>query len=360
VRQLVNRCQLDAEAQPQVFEVGVKEIIEMPPGTVTKGEVILTLGYPLDTVTFGGAFVYAIGGDRYAVGLLVGMDAQDPAMDAHYLLQKLKNHPYMRKKLGKGKVVKYGAKAVSVGGWASIPKLYADGAMIVGDSASFLNPMRIKGIHLSMKAGMLAAETAFEALKRGDSSKEVLAAFKEKVDGSWIREEMEPAKNFHSYFEKGVLGGLAQVGMSLVFGPGKDITPFHADFEGMKKLAHVHGTKGMPSRDDIEYDGTYIVDKLTDVYHSGTKHEEKQPAHLKVVDREVCATQCKEEYGNPCTRFCPAQVYNMHFDPKTGRDELHIDFSNCVHCKTCDIRDPYQIITWVPPEGGNGPEYGVL
>jgi electron-transferring-flavoprotein dehydrogenase len=359
-RQLVNRLGLDAGSQPMVYEVGVKEVIEMPPGTVTKGEVILTLGFPLGLDTFGGAFVYALEGDKYAIGLLVSLEAKDPAMDAHYLLQKLKNHPYFRKKLGKGKVVKYGAKAVTCGGWASIPQLYADGAMICGDSASFLNPMRIKGIHLSMKSGMLAAETAFEALKRGDPSAEVLRAYKEKVDASWIREEMEPAKNFHSYFEQGVLGGLAKVGMSFVFGPGKDIKPFHADFEGMLKASHVHGNNGYPSRDDLVYDDTYIVTKLTDVYHSGTKHEEQQPAHLKVVDKDICATRCKEEYGNPCTRFCPAQVYNMHFNESTGRDELHIDFSNCVHCKTCDIRDPYQIISWVPPEGGNGPEYGTL
>ena len=359
-RQLVNRLGLDKDSQPQVFEVGVKEVIEMPPGTVTKGEVILTLGYPLGLDTFGGAFVYAIGGDRYAVGLLVGMDAKDPAMDPHYLLQKMKNHPYFRKKLGAGKVVKYGAKAVSVGGWASMPQLYADGAMIVGDSASFLNPMRIKGIHLSMKAGMLAAEAAFEALKRGDNSAAVLQQYKAAVDASWIKEEMEPAKNFHSYFEKGVLGGLAQVGLSLVMGPGKEIVPFHADYEGMRKTSHVHASGAYPSRDDLVYDDVYLMTKLTDVYLSGTKHEEHQPAHLKVIDTEICATQCKEEYGNPCTRFCPAQVYNMHPNPETGREELRIDFSNCVHCKTCDIRDPYQIITWVPPEGGNGPEYGIL
>ena len=359
-RQLVNRCELDHACNPMAYEIGVKEILEMPPGTVKSGEVILTLGYPLDTVTFGGAFVYALAGDRYAIGMMVGLDAQDPAMDAHYLLQKLKAHPYFRKKLGKGKVVKYGAKAVTIGGWSSIPRLYADGAMIVGDGASFLNPMRIKGIHLSMKAGMLADETAFEALKRGDSSSAVLREFKDKVDASWIRDELEPAKNFHASFEKGILGGLASVGMSLVFGPGKDTKPFEADYAHMKKSAHVHGHHGYPSRDDVVLDGTYLVDKLTDVYHSATKHEEKQPSHLKVVDTNICATQCREEYGNPCTRFCPAQVYNMEFREASGREELRIDFSNCVHCKTCDIRDPYQIITWVPPEGGNGPEYGIL
>jgi len=358
-RQLVARNGLDAHSQPMAYEIGVKEVIEMPPGTVKKGEVFLTLGYPLDLKTFGGAFIYALADDKYAIGLLVGLDAYDPAMDAHYLLQKLKNHPWMRKKLGAGKVVKYGAKAVTVGGWNSIPQLYADGAMICGDSASFLNPARLKGIHLSMKSGMLAGETAFEALKKGESTSAVLAAYKQKVDASWIREEMEASKNFHASMEKGVLGGMAAVGLQMVLGPGAD-KPFHADHIGMKKRSAVHGHHPYPTRDDITYDGVYLVDKLTDVYHSGTKHEEKQPAHLHVVDREVCATQCAEEYGNPCTRFCPAQVYNMELDEASKRFELRVDFSNCVHCKTCDIRDPYQIITWVPPEGGNGPEYGIL
>ena len=361
-RQLINRRQLDKDCQPMVYEIGVKEVIEMPPGTVKKGEVTLTLGYPLDLETFGGAFVYSMAEDKYAIGLLVELGAKDPAMDAHYMLQKLKNHPYMRKKLGAGKVVKYGAKAVTVGGWASIPQLYSDGAMIVGDSASFLNPMRLKGIHLSMKSGMLAAEAAFEALLKGDASAETLKVYKEKVDASWVRAEMEPVKNFHSCFDKGVLGGMAQVGLSLVFGPGKDIRPFHADHHHMRKKATVHGSNPFPARDDLTYDGTYLMDKLTDVYHSGTKHDEHQPAHLHIVDTEICATICAEEYGNPCTRFCPAQVYNMVPDDHAGHGKMkmQVDFSNCVHCKTCDIRDPYQIITWVPPEGGNGPEYGIL
>jgi electron-transferring-flavoprotein dehydrogenase len=256
--------------------------------------------------------------------------------------------------------VKYGAKAVTIGGWASIPRLYADGAMIVGDSASFLNPMRLKGIHLSMKSAMLAAEAAFEALKRGESSADVLRLYKERLDGSWIRAELEPAKNFHAGFAKGVIGGTAAAGFAMIFGGGSDIKPFEADFAHVRKNAAYRGHHPYPPKDDLTFDGTYLIDKLTAVYHSGTKHDEKQPAHLHVVDTEVCATRCREEYGNPCTRFCPAQVYNMEENAASGRAELRIDFSNCVHCKTCDIRDPYQIITWVPPEGGNGPEYGIL
>ena len=359
-RQMIGKLGLDKGSQPQVYEIGVKEILELPPGSVKRGEVTLTMGFPLDFETFGGAFIYTLGGDRVAIGLLVGLDAQDPAMDAHYLLQKLKNHPHVREKLKGGKVVKYGAKTVTSGGWASIPKLYGDGAMIVGDSASFLNPLRIKGIHLAMKSGMLAAEAAFEALKRGDSSADVLKTYKERIDASWVREEMEPAKNFHSNYHNGLIPGLFKTGLNMLFGPGSDIKSFEADYARMKKSSAVHGSRGFPARDDLNYDGSYLIDKLTDVYHSGTKHDEHQPAHLHVLEPDVCATKCAEEYGNPCERFCPAQVYNMETNEETGKRQLRIDFSNCVHCKTCDIRDPYQIIRWVPPEGGDGPEYGVL
>ncbi|MCK6502189.1 electron transfer flavoprotein-ubiquinone oxidoreductase [Myxococcota bacterium] len=360
VRVVNEKLGLDKDSQPQVYEIGCKEVLELPPGSVTKGEVTLMAGFPLDMDTFGGSFIYTMEGDKACIGLLVALDAKDPAMDCHYLLQKLKDHPFVRGKLKGGKVVKYGAKTVTVGGWASIPKLYGAGVMVVGDSASFLNPMRIKGIHLSMKSGMLAAETAFEALKSGDSSEKALAAFKEKIDQSWVKAEMEPAKNWHAAFKSGFIPGSFKAGMQYLFGPGRDITPFSPDFKGMQKAAAVHGSHPFPARDDLTYDGQYLIDKLTDVFMSGTKHDEHQPCHLIIQDTEICATRCKEEYGNPCERFCPAQVYNMVENEATGRKEMRVDFSNCVHCKTCDIRDPYQIIRWVPPEGGQGPEYGIL
>ncbi len=352
-RKLIQRRDLDAGKQPMIYEIGVKEILELPPGTVKDGWVVHSLGWPLDDHTFGGSFLYSLGGDRVCIGLLVALDAADPQMDAHALLQHLKTHPYVQEKLAGGKVVKYGAKAVTIGGWASIPQLYTDGAMLVGDSASFLNPLRIKGIHLSMKSGMLAAEAAFEALVAGNSSAATLSSYERKVHGSWIRADMEPAQNMHSNFRDGFYAGIVRTGIQYAFGPGK-IHPFSADYTHLAKAgAHAPLPK-------LELDGKYLVDKLTDVYHSGTQHEEQQPAHLKIVDTEVCATTCKEQYGNPCTRFCPAQVYNMRPNATTGRLEMEVDFANCVHCKTCDIRDPYQIITWVPPEGGQGPEYGVM
>jgi electron-transferring-flavoprotein dehydrogenase len=352
-RKLIERRQLDAHSNPMVYELGCKEILELPPGTVKDGFVLHTLGFPLDMKTFGGSFIYSLGGDRVCIGLLVALDAKDPQLDVHHQLQVLKTHPYIKDLIGKGKVVKYGAKAVTIGGWASMPQLYTDGAMIVGDSASFLNPMRIKGIHLSMKSGMLAAEAAFEALVRGDNRAEVLRAYKERIDASWVRAEMEQSKNMHANFGKGFVGGMVKTGLGWLFGPGASIKPFEADYRHMEMVRDYYGAAAAPERAKLEY-----VDKLTDVYMSGTMHEEQQPAHLKIVDTEICATTCKEEYGNPCTKFCPAQVYNMRpNEAKGGRLEMSVDFANCVHCKTCDIRDPYQVITWVPPEGGNGPEY---
>jgi electron-transferring-flavoprotein dehydrogenase len=358
-RKLIERRQLDKNSNPMVYEVGCKEVIDLPPGTIKQGFAIHGLGYPLDMKTFGGWFCYSMAGDQACIGMLVATDAADPMMDCHELLQRLKAHPFVRGLLGAGQVTKYGAKTVTIGGWASMPQLYTDGAMLVGDSASFLNPFRIKGIHLSMKSGMLAAEAAFEAVLKGDASASVLKTYKDRLDASWVRTEMEKSKNFHAGFANGLIPGMIKAGLGWAFGPGSAIQPFAADHTHMKTL-NAYYASGPQIAAKPEYDGKYLLDKLTDVYLSGTTHDEHQPAHLKIVDTEICATKCKEEYGNPCTKFCPAQVYNMVPNEATGRAEMRVDFSNCVHCKTCDIRDPYQIITWVPPQGGEGPEYGIL
>ena len=358
-RKLIERRQLDKHCNPMVYEIGCKEIIELPAGSVKEGFAVHGLGYPLDMKTFGGWFCYSMEGDKACIGLLVALDAKDPMMDCHLLLQKLKTHPYVKGLLKGGKVVKYGAKTVTIGGWASMPQLYTDGAMLVGDSASFLNPFRIKGIHLSMKSGMLAAEAAFAAMCAGEGTEAVLKVYKERLDQSWVRAEMEASKNFHASFEGGIVSGMIKSGLAYLFGPGNDIKPFSADYEHMKTLKQFYAS-GPAIDEAITYDGTYLLDKLSDVFLSGTTHDEHQPAHLKIVDTEICATVCKEEYGNPCTKFCPAQVYNMVENSESGRLEMRVDFSNCVHCKTCDIRDPYQVITWVPPRGGDGPEYAIM
>jgi electron-transferring-flavoprotein dehydrogenase len=358
-RRVIQRRMLDAASEPMVYSIGVKEVLELPPGTIKGGFVAHTLGYPLDSHTYGGSFLYSMADDKACIGLLVSLDCADPQMDAQAMLQQLKAHPYVRGIIGQGKVVKYGAKAVTIGGWASIPELATDGAMLIGDAASFLNPMRIKGIHLAMKSGMLAGEAALAAHRAGDASAAVLQRYPDALRASWVRAEMEPSKNMHANFHQGFAAGMVRTGLQWLVGPGSKTSHLPPDHRGMQQLAAFEAN-GRRRNATPASDGTYLLDKLTDVYHSGTKHDEHQAPHLRIVDTDICATICREQYGNPCTKFCPAQVYNMVPNEASGRAEMQVDFSNCVHCKTCDIRDPYQVITWVPPEGGNGPEYGIL
>jgi electron-transferring-flavoprotein dehydrogenase len=381
-RQLFNKFDMLSN-NPITYEMGCKEILQLPEGSVKDGFVYLTAGYPLNgslgpiNGTFGGAFIYSMGGDRVAIGLLAVLDAANPDQDVHYLLQKLKLHPKIREILKGGKVVNYGAKAVTVGGWGCMPKLYAPGAMVVGDSASFLNAARIKGIHLAMKSGMLAAEASFKALVEDEYGEEATKKFKELIDDSWVRSEMEVSQNFHTNISKnGLPVGAVKYGISKVTTPligAGSVGKAHEDHTAMKTLKEYYGDdlskrpqiyKPSSGRyTDLEYDNEYIVDKLHAVYLSGSTHEELQPAHLIVADPEHCVTTCRQEYGNPCERYCPAQVYNIIDDESSPHGKrLQVDFSNCVHCKTCDIRDPYQNIRWVPPEAGSangsGPEYG--
>ncbi len=342
----------------QVYSTGVKEIWEMPAGRVQKGRVIHTLGWPLPNDTFGGGFIYGMDGECWSVGFVTGLDYRDPTTDPHRNLQLFKTHPLVRALLEGGKCVAYGAKAIPEGGYWAMPKLSADGLLLCGDSGGFLDGARLKGIHLAMKSGMLAAETLFECLLAGDFSKERLAGYERRVEDSWAAEELRRVRNFHQGFEHGLWAGLLHTGVQMLAG-GRDLLgdrlrnrPGH---ERMRKLQEVHpgGRKPEPLRPD----GTLTFDKLSDVYRSGTHHDEDEPCHLIVEDTTICATRCREEYGNPCQHFCPAQVYEMVAADDRGGLRLQINASNCVHCKTCDIADPYQIITWVPPQGGEGPDY---
>jgi electron-transferring-flavoprotein dehydrogenase len=257
-----------------------------------------------------------------------------------------------------GKPVAYGAKAIPEGGWWAMPRLAADGMLLAGDSGGFLNGARLKGIHLAIKSGMLAAETLFECLLAGDFSKERLARYEERVSASWAADELRGVRNFHQGFEGGLFAGMLSSGIQMMLG-GRDLfgdrLRSHPGHERMRKLGERYPA-GKPAPQ--KFDGTLTFDKLADVYLSGTKHDEDQPVHLVVADTSVCATKCREEFGNPCQHFCPASVYEMVPDEsKPGALKLQINASNCVHCKTCDIADPYQIITWVTPEGGDGPDY---
>jgi electron-transferring-flavoprotein dehydrogenase len=358
---LVRRLALDEGRLPQVYALGIKELWEVPKDRVPAGTVIHTMGYPLRLEEFGGGFIYALPEGLVAVGFVGGLDYRDPMFDPHVTFQHFKRHPLVAPLLQNGQMVRYGAKALPEGGWYSVPRVYADGVLIAGDAAGFLNSMRLKGIHLAMRTGMLAAESAFEAIRANDVSVAQLQSYDRRINGSDVRNELYGVRNVHQSFGHGLIAGVAYSGFSLVSGGWwlRDPMPSHAGFERMQKIAEYY-RDGRPDPDSTvnpaRIDRQLTFDRLTNVHYSGTRHAEDQPSHLIVHDTDICRTRCREEYGNPCIRFCPANVYEM-IDAGDGTRKLQINASNCVHCKTCDIIDPYQIIDWVPPEGGGGPHY---
>jgi electron-transferring-flavoprotein dehydrogenase len=354
-KELMRRLQLGAGKAPQTFAIGIKELWDVPKEPLRPGTVVHTMGYPLPLEEFGGGFIYAMPEGRLSVGFVAGLDYRNPMFDPHVAFNRFKLHPLVRGLLDGGQLVRYGAKALPEGGWYALPRCYADGALIVGDAAGFMNSTRLKGIHLAMRSGMLAAETAFEAVRAGDVSRARLSGFEAKVNEGSIRHELYPVRNVHQAFGHGLLAGLVFSGLSLVTGgwwPRQLRTmPGH---ERLRRLASFSRERPSEATVEAKPDRRVTFDELTDVHYSGTRHEEDQPSHL-LVHTEVCHTICGEEYGHPCQRFCPASVYEIVSEGGTPR--LQINASNCVHCKTCDIMDPYQVITWVPPEGGGGPQY---
>jgi len=361
---LIKRFNLDAGKNPIGYEVGVKEVWEIPEGRIQPGNVIHTMGYPLKSDTFGGGFLYGMKNNQVAVGLLISLDYQDPYMDPHREFQRFKLHPYIAEILKGGKLVQFGAKTVPVSGYFSVPKLSFNGGMLIGDSAALFNGMKIKGIHYAMKSGMLAAETILDALIRKDFSEARLGKYREVLTESYVGKELFKVRNFHQAFEKGLWTGLFRAGIQFVLG-GRDWSariPGTPDHTHLKKVAEYYGTNAPTDEQTgaIKYDGERTFDKETDVYYSGSTHEEKQPPHLRILNLDICYTTCREEYQNPCVRFCPANVYELEVDEETGKPNMKLNFSNCVHCKTCDIKDPYENISWVPPEGGGGPKYSMV
>ena len=349
-KEIVKRLALEGP-NPQAYATGVKEIWRVPADRHEEGTVIHTVGWPLDASQFGGGWIYHLPDRLVSVGHVVGLDAADPLLDPHRKFQEFKTHPAVRAVLEGGELVEYGAKAIPEGGWYSIPRLTVDGALLAGDAAGLLNGQKLKGIHLAMKSGMLAAEAALDALAKGDVSAETLASYEAAVRSSYIGEDLRKTRNVHQVMAHGRWMGMARVGIQWLTG-GRDWSdelPGKADHEGYETLAEYYGTQDPPRPDPRGYDGKLTFDKLTDVYNSGAAHAEDQPSHLVVLDTNICRDRCTAEYGNPCVQFCPANVYEW------VDGDLKLNPSNCVHCKTCDIRDPYEIIFWVPPEGGGGP-----
>jgi electron-transferring-flavoprotein dehydrogenase len=358
-KQLYRDLQIGAASEPPQFAIGIKELWDIPKDRLKPGTVIHTLGYPLREEEFGGSWLYAMGDGRISIGFVVGLEYKDPLFDPHAAFQHFKRHPFISSILDGGTLVRYGAKALPEGGWATQPRLFADGALIVGDAANFVNSMRLKGIHLAMRSGMLAAETAFEAVRADDHSAAKLSSYKTRVEQSAIKDELYPVRNVHQAFGAGLIAGTAAAGMAMFT---KGLLPPDIDgHEGHKEMQTIETYYGMAKRDFLvpsnaaPIDRKLTFDKVTGAHYSGTHHDENQPVHLQ-VQTDVCHTICGGEYGHPCTKFCPANVYEM-VDNGAGGLRLQINASNCVHCKTCDIMDPYGVINWVAPEGGEGPSY---
>ncbi len=353
-KQLVSEYKLDG-TNPQTYGLGIKELWEVPAGHIAPGFVAHTLGWPLPFDIYGGGWVYGLKENRVSLGMVIGLEYRDPQFDPHEAFQRYKTHPFVKKILEGGKMVRYGAKTVPYGGWYSSPRSTVSGGIIIGDSASLLNSQRLKGIHTAIKSGMLAAETILEALRDGDTSAAKLSTYQKKLESSWVRKELWAVRNFHQGYQHGFFRGLFNTAFQMISGGRGFSDPMRARAGYEEYAKENRGSELIDQSTRFKGDGTLTFDRLTDVYHSGTRHEEDQPCHLVVAEPDVCANKCVTEYGNPCQYFCPAAVYEMVHEKGAAR--LKINASNCVHCKTCDIADPYQIINWVPPEGGGGPNY---
>jgi electron-transferring-flavoprotein dehydrogenase len=351
-RQLAAKFKLNQNADPQVYGLGIKELWQIDPAKHKPGLVIHTAGWPLETDTYGGSFLYHMDDNQVMVGFVVGLGYSNPYLSPFEEFQRYKTHPAIRTMLEGGKRVSYGARAITAGGLMSLPKLVFAGGALVGDDAGFLNASRIKGSHAAIKSGMMAAEAAFEAVQAGRQADE-LTAYPESFDRSWLKTELYRARNFKQWMSKGLYLGTFMVGLEQkVLGGNVPWTLHHqhADNETLKPASQCK---------PIVYpkpDGKLTFDRLSSVFISNTNHEENQPAHLTLKDASVPVNVNLTTYAGPEGRYCPAAVYEF-VKNDDGSDRLVINAQNCVHCKTCDIKDPTQNIVWVPPEGGGGPNY---
>jgi electron-transferring-flavoprotein dehydrogenase len=342
-KQLIARFQLDKDSDPQTYGIGIKELWQLPPGRVEPGKVVHTVGWPVDYRTYGGSFLYHLDNDRVAIGFVTGLDYEDPMLSPFEAFQQVKHHRIFKPLLEGGTIVSAGARAIVEGGYQSLPNCEMPGAILIGDTAGLLNVPKIKGTHQAIRSGMLAAE--FIAATNHTQG------WNETLRGSVIVSELKRVRNIRPGFHKGFWLGLVNAGWETATA---GLSPWtlknHSDASSLCKFDSFQA----PLRDYVERT-LPPRDRLAEVYFASTQHDEDQPIHLHVADTNICVTKCAEEYKNPCTRFCPAGVYEIVGDGADKR--LQINSANCVHCKTCDIKDPYGIINWVTPEGGSGPNY---
>ncbi len=363
VKTVIEKLNLDAGKNPQIYSLGVKEIWRVPEGNIEAGTVKHTFGYPLnDKEEFGGGFIYGMSDNRVAIGLVVGLDYRDPSFDIHAATQVWKTHPFVAKILEGGSVIEAGAKTLPEGGWNSVPKFYADNMMIVGDSAGFLTTARLKGVHLAVRSGICAATAAVEALVNNDTSKASLAKYEELVNSSFIYKELYPTRNMRAVMQDGMVVGGLKMGIQLITGGACLMVPeTEADSVTTKKIVEF---SAQPFQErfagKLEYDKKLTFDKVTTVYYSKAMHDEVQVPHLVINNPELFNSSNINEFGLAEASMCPAEVYELHVDKKSGAKSLRLHAENCVHCKTCDIKSPNSGITWTTPYGGDGPEYNMM
>lgn len=344
-KQLIHRFKLDQHSDPQNYGIGLKELWRVKAGKSVPGLVQHTLGWPLDSSIYGGSFIYHLDKDRIALGFVVGLDYKDPEFSPFEAFQQMKHHPMIRNLLEGGEILSTGARAIVEGGYQALPVTEMPGAILIGDAAGLLNVPKIKGTHQAMRSGMLAAEhLAATAVASA-------AGFDARLRNSPVVKELHKVRNIRPAFYRGLWRGFVEPAIETVTaGKLPRTLKLHADYSALKKLAGY----APPDRHWVERN-LPPRDRLASVYYAATEHDEDQPIHLQILQPDICITRCSEEYDHPCTRFCPAGVYEMVEDSNGKR--LQINSANCVHCKTCDIKDPYQIINWVTPEGGSGPNY---
>jgi electron-transferring-flavoprotein dehydrogenase len=351
-KMLEEKFRLREGKDPQTYGIGIKELWEIKPEMHSPGLVIHTAGWPLPSDTYGGSFFYHLEDNLVAVGFVVGLNYTNPYLSPFDEFQRFKTHPKIRPYLEGGKRLAYGARAIVTGGLQSLPKTTFPGGALIGDDAGYLNASRIKGIHAAIKSGMIAAEAAFEALG-AERSRDELTAYPESFRHSWLYDELHKARNFKPLMKKGLWMGSLLFGMDQMLFRGKAPWTLHntADHTALKKASEC------PRIEYPKPDGVVSFDKLSSVFLSNTNHEEDQPCHLQLKDPSVAIRVNLELYDAPEQRYCPAGVYEIVRDADGSNPRLQINAQNCVHCKTCDIKDPTQNINWVTPQGGEGPLY---
>lgn len=363
IKDVEQKLHIASGKMPQVYETGIKEVVQLSKDnyfTTSKGNDIHVFGYPLGLGTPGGGFIYEMKDNKIALGYLTALSYEDPMLDPFELFIEFKKHPFVAKIISGGKVIEQSARTVPTGGYFSIPDLAVDGALFIGAGAAMHNTPALKGIHVSMKSGMLAAEAIVNAIEKDSLSKDTLGYYQELFEKSWLRKEIYEGRNFsQALVKKGVMKFIHLGAQYFTKGRGIfDQMPLEED---CKTLKPVMAEKAVETKSDkTAYDGVLYVDKLTGVYLSKTTHREDEPCHLIIPDADLCINECYSTYQCPCTRFCPGNVYELEIDENTKKRRLKLNPSNCFHCKTCDIKDPYNNIIWTCPEGGEGPGYTIV